>query len=855
MVENAVAFIKRPLLFDDNGEEIITEDIREPAAFHPGARLFIKNKAAASAKARDITSRVFSDPSFLNDDGVLLYDVKDLAVSYDGKKLLFAMRAPEIEDADEEDQPTWNIWEYDLEGEDLHRIITSDVVAEAGQDIAPAYLPDGRIVFSSTRQRTSKAILLDEGKPQFSYLDEDRDTEAFVLHVMEDDGSAIEQITFNQSHDLDPTVLDNGKIVFSRWDNAGQTRNNGINLYQVNPDGTQLEYRYGRHSHDSGDEGDRVQYLKPVEYRQDRLLVQLRTFEPQDLGALPILVDVAGFVEADRSVDGAEGEGQTPLMSGLGTSEEPSLNGRYRSAYPLFDGTNRYLVSWSPCRLQAVPDMTDPTADSVTTNCSEDRLASDAYEAADPLYGLWILNAGSGTQLPIERPQEGQVVDEAVLMSSRPLPNYIPDSQVFDDEVQSLADDGYGVLHIRSVYDFDGTDTTPNGIAAMADPVQTPPGQRPARFVRIEKPVSIPDDNVRDFDNSAFGRSAGQSMREILGYAPVEPDGSVKIAVPANVPFAISVLDDKGQRITPRHQNWMQLQRGETVECIGCHTQDSEVPHGRFDAEPPAANSGASTTGVEFPNTEPALFANMGETMAEVFARINGIRTLTADIEYEDQWTDPAATTKAPGFSYAYADLETQQPITPVCATEWTSLCRIVINYEQHIHPLWSLDRQVLDTDGVTVLADNTCTSCHTSEDDMGAARIPDAQLDLGDGPSTDDPDHLKAYRELLFNDNEQELVNGALSDVLIDTGEFERDENGELILDAQGNPIPIFETVNVSPSMSTAGAQASNDFLDRFRTGGTHAGYLSDAELKLIAEWLDLGAQYYNNPFDAPEN
>ena len=41
----------------------------------------------------------------------------------------------------------------------------------------------------------------------------------------------------------------------------------------------------------------------------------------------------------------------------------------------------------------------------------------------------------------------------------------------------------------------------------------------------------------------------------------------------------------------------------------------------------------------------------------------------------------------------------------------------------------------------------------------------------------------------------------------------------------------------------------------DRFASGGTHAGYLSGAELRLVAEWADLGAQYFNNPFDAPLN
>ena len=41
--------------------------------------------------------------------------------------------------------------------------------------------------------------------------------------------------------------------------------------------------------------------------------------------------------------------------------------------------------------------------------------------------------------------------------------------------------------------------------------------------------------------------------------------------------------------------------------------------------------------------------------------------------------------------------------------------------------------------------------------------------------------------------------------------------------------------------------------FLSRFAagSGSTHAGYLSPAELRLLSEWLDIGAQYFNNPFD----
>ena len=61
----------------------------------------------------------------------------------------------------------------------------------------------------------------------------------------------------------------------------------------------------------------------------------------------------------------------------------------------------------------------------------------------------------------------------------------------------------------------------------------TAPAQRPARFLRLEKAVSIPDEDIVDLDNTAFGPNIQQGMREILGYVPIEPDGSVRVKVPA----------------------------------------------------------------------------------------------------------------------------------------------------------------------------------------------------------------------------------------------------------------------------------------------------------------------------------
>ncbi|KEF32077.1 hypothetical protein D777_00711 [Marinobacter nitratireducens] len=840
VVENPVIFIKRPLMFDENTGALVEDNLADPSAFRPGARLFLKKSASADSTIKDISSSAFSAAPASG------YDVKDLHVSHDGRRVLFAMRAPEIEGADDDEQPTWNIWEYDLDSAALSRVIDSDVIAKAGQDIAPAYLPDGRIVFSSTRQRASKAILLDEGKPQFTAQDEEGDSPAFVLHVMDDDGGNIEQITFNQSHDLDPLVAEDGKILFSRWDNAGQTRNNGVNLYSVNPDGTELGYLYGRHSHDTSSGSLVVHYLNPQKTDSGSVLAQLRPFESADYASYPVEVSVAQYVEADLRVDGAPGSGQRALVTGAGFAGEVSLNGSFGAVSPLLDGTGRYLVSWTPCRLRE-------TAGNRIVNCTQERLNSENYEPAEPVYGLWLFDIAAGTQRPVVEPVEGEQFDEAVLMRERPLETFIPESQ-FPGEEATLADSGYGVLHIRSVYDVDGTDTAPGSIAATADPAQTDPNDRPARFLRLEKPVSMPDDSVRDFDNSAFGRSRGQLMREILGYVPIEPDGSVKVAVPANVAFAVSVLDANGQRLGARHQNWLTVRPGETLECNGCHNPNSGISHGRADATPASVWPGAATTGLPFPNTESSLFADMGETMAEAYGRINQIRKPAPNVVYADEWTDSAVVPKADSFDFSYSDLQTQAPISTSCSIEWAANCRIVINYEQHIHPLWDLSREVRDSDGV-VVADYTCTGCHTDRDAAGAQQVPVAQLDLTDGPSPDEPDHLKAYRELLFPDNQQELSGGALIDVLVDSGDVLRDDEGNPILDANGDPQPIFETVPVNASMSVNGAAASSVFLNVFRRGGTHEGFLSPAELRLISEWLDIGAQYWNNPFLAPEN
>ncbi|HEY8569861.1 hypothetical protein [Microbulbifer sp.] len=855
VVDYPVIYVRRTLNRDED-DALMGSDIFAPSTFNPGAELVLRDRATASAPERVLTTDLFVSDE---EAGIVFeggYDVKDLAVSHDGKTLAFAMRAPNIEGLDDDEQPSWNIWLYDFASAELKRAIQSDLIAEEGDDIAPAFLADGRIVFTSTRQRRSRALLLDDNKPQFSALAEDLEEPAFVLHVMERDGSNIRQISYNQSHDLSPTVLANGRVLFSRWDNMGAL--DRLSLYTVKPDGTDLQFHYGYHSQATGTSADPASdpvpaaFSKPQQMPDGRILVTLRSPEGITYGGDMVVIDAENFTEAYSEPE-QQGllQGQESLsVEQVITDGGLSPHGLFANAWAFHDGTSRLLVSWSECRV------IDPATE-LPQPCTDDWLATEGIVPADPLYGLWIYDYKEGTQRPIIQPVEGQMISEAVTADTRPVPAFIPEPIPGIDIDRDLYDAGLAILDIRSVYDFDGAAAL--DIAAVADPQQTTAAERPARFLRVVKAVGIPDRDTLDFDRAAFGRSRAQSMREIIGYTPIQPDGSVRVKVPADMPLAISVVDANGRRIVGRHNNWLQFRAGEIRQCQGCHSRDSEVAHGRTDKEPASAWAGAPTSGAPFANTEPALSANMGETMAQLLARIAGNPSLEGDLKFSDQWTDPALRAKDPSSELLMSELQTPAPTSVACQSAWSADCRSVIHYPTHIQPIWDLPRQVTDDLG-NVLEDRTCTSCHSNRDAAGTAQVPPGQLDLRADQSGVNTNFSTSYVELVFDNPTEELRDGAVQNVLVqdtdDNGNplFEVDENGDLVLDSDGNPIPVLVTIDIQRIMNTAGANASR-FFSVFAAGGVHEGELSAAELRLISEWLDIGAQYYNNPFDAPVN
>ncbi|MCG8671003.1 MAG: hypothetical protein MI867_16465, partial [Pseudomonadales bacterium] len=234
----------------------------------------------------------------------------------------------------------------------------------------------------------------------------------------------------------------------------------------------------------------------------------------------------------------------------------------------------------------------------------------------------------------------------------------------------------------------------------------------------------------------------------------------------------------------------------------------------RREARPTSINSGASA-GVDFPNTNPEVYnvdvddetdprdcaPGSGETMAEVYVRTDASRAnISPDLVFDDVWTDPAQRTPDTSFAHRYSDIEAvyeagetngdeDTGVLPynrgACADEWDSYCRIVINYEDHIQPLWEVTRTVTTDDGPV---NYKCIDCHGAVDpDDGSDQIPAGQLTLTN--ELDNQDRYASFGEVISNNDIAVVDDGDGNPVTLSGSAVDEDNNviSELVRQGDG--------------------------------------------------------------------
>jgi len=173
-------------------------------AYRPGRNLYVLRPPRPDGTVTPLTT--FADGY-----------VADPELSWDGTRVIFAYRG--------QLDPWWHVWRINVDGTGLVQLTSGPY-----HDVGPAYLPDGRIVFS-----TSRSGIRDEyhGYP------------CTPLWVMDADGTALRPIATNIGRDNEPAILHDGRIVLSRLEVFYSRNKTELTLHAMHPDGTQDVVLYG----------------------------------------------------------------------------------------------------------------------------------------------------------------------------------------------------------------------------------------------------------------------------------------------------------------------------------------------------------------------------------------------------------------------------------------------------------------------------------------------------------------------------------------------------------------------------------------------------------------------------------
>ena len=184
-------------------------DARAERHFHPGSALRLVDLSAGEPVQRTL----IDDPRGM---------IRDPDVSHDGQSLLFAWKKSDRND-------DFQLYEMDL-GTQAVRQLTHDL---GTANLEGAYLPDGGIVFASTRGEHSVPCWR---------------TEVTNLYKMDRDGTFIRRLGIDQVHTLYPKPTDDGRITYTRWDYSDRGQVFPHPLFQMNQDGTGQAALYGASS-------------------------------------------------------------------------------------------------------------------------------------------------------------------------------------------------------------------------------------------------------------------------------------------------------------------------------------------------------------------------------------------------------------------------------------------------------------------------------------------------------------------------------------------------------------------------------------------------------------------------------
>ena len=390
-------------------------------------------------------------------------------------------------------------------------------------DFDARYLPNGRIVFLSTRKGTA----LQAGKASALATAEATCPTATCAAAAATTGRwpcsrctrcdarrrrTVRAISAFENFEWTPAVAGDGRILYARWDYIDRFNGHFFSLWSTNPDGTNAQLVYGNYTV----RPQCVFEARPIP--NSHKLIFTATAHHSITGGSLVLLDRTRGTEFERPLTRLTPEVCFPETEGWPKSY-------YVDPWPLSE--EHYLVAWSDRPLPPHTLMPPDDPRNPPNAC-----------------GIYLYDAFGNLNLLHRDP---------AISSVTPIPVAAAAAAAGGSRRRGLGRAAQeGAFLVQDVYE--GLDGVPRGTI---------------RSLRI---VGVPPKVQPHMNSPSLGVSAEDPGKFVLGTVPVEADGSAYFRVPSGVPVFFQALDADGLAVqTMRSLTY--VQPGQTLSCIGCHEQ------------------------------------------------------------------------------------------------------------------------------------------------------------------------------------------------------------------------------------------------------------------------------------------
>ncbi len=459
-------------------------------------------------------------------------------LSYDGQRILFAWcrhypglakEKDKLNKANVPEDAFYHLYEMNRDGSEVRRLTRGKY-----DDFDGRYLPDGRVVFLSTRRgqalqvgrATAQQTLVRDDAPD-CYVrcggDAERPVAVYTLHTMNADGSGLCAISPFEMFEWTPEISHDGSILYSRWDYIDRDNMPYMGLWAMSPDGVNARIVYGnftRSPHCTFEP-------KPIP-GSSKIIFTASAHHAQTMGSLVLLDPSAGL------------EGAGPITRLTPEVPFPEIEGwpktYYANPWPLSE--RHYLVAWGHEGM-TVPGPT----------------GWDRWHAVQrPKNGmaLYFFDASGAKELLYFDPEIACA--DPIPLRSRPRPPVLASAVAWNGPPE-------GAFLLGDVY---------RGLTSVK--------RGEIKALRL---VAVPPKTHPEMNFPNLGLTRDDPGKCVLGTVPVEEDGSAYFRAPAGVILFFQALDARGLAVQTMRST-THVQPGQTLSCIGCHEDRAQAPQQKY---------------------------------------------------------------------------------------------------------------------------------------------------------------------------------------------------------------------------------------------------------------------------------